>query len=210
MNIHDVYRPFLRFFRTRRMALFVRLFALTDADRIVDMGGSPFNWGLISQHPHITLVNITGPDWERDRMRMLTYDGRHAPFPDNSFDICYSNSVIEHVGGAEEMRIFAGEIRRLAPAYYVQTPNLWFFVEPHFLSVFLHWLPNRIKRRLFRYFSIWGLVTKPSLEHIDRTISDINLLTVADMRELFPDAKILRERFLGMTKSIIAVRIPKR
>ena len=35
---------------------------------------------------------------------------------------------------------------------------------------------------------------------------EINLLSARDLRRLFPDATIHRERMLGLTKSIIAVR----
>jgi hypothetical protein len=34
----------------------------------------------------------------------------------------------------------------------------------------------------------------------------VDLLSITDMRHYFPDATMLRERVLGITKSIIAVR----
>ncbi len=39
-----------------------------------------------------------------------------------------------------------------------------------------------------------------------RQVAGLRLLTLAGMRSLFPDCTILRERFLGFTKSSIAVR----
>jgi hypothetical protein len=44
---------------------------------------------------------------------------------------------------------------------------------------------------------------------VEHFISDIRLLSAADMRRLFPDAVILRERFLLFTKSLVAYRLPK-
>lgn len=97
MNIHDVCRPFQKYFRPRRRRDFVKMFHVSDATRIVDVGGTPFNWELINLAPDV-LVNISGKEWERPRMRMIVYDGRKLPFCDNTFNVCYSNSVIEHVG----------------------------------------------------------------------------------------------------------------
>jgi hypothetical protein len=42
---------------------------------------------------------------------------------------------------------------------------------------------------------------------VDALIAEIDLLTEAEMRALFPDAQIIKERFLGFTKSLIAVRV---
>jgi Methyltransferase domain len=145
-------------------------------------------------------------DLDPVRQKLVIYDGSKVPFEDNSFDISYSNSVIEHVGDAGAQARFASEVRRLAPRYFVQTPNKWFFIEPHFICLFIHWLPRRLKRHLVRRCSIWGWVTKPDQQQIDSVLAEIRLLTVPEMRRFFPDAEILRERFLGFTKSIIALK----
>jgi hypothetical protein len=51
------------------------------------------------------------------------------------------------------------------------------------------------------------LVDKPSPEKIDAQLAEINLLTAGQMRVLFPDATIIKERVFGFAKSIIAVRL---
>jgi hypothetical protein len=89
----------------------------------------------------------------------------------------------------------------------VQTPNKWFFSDPHTVGAFLHWLPKRYHRKLVRWCTLWGLVDRPSQEQIDALLEEVELLTEREMRALFPDAKIVKERFLGMTKSIIALRL---
>jgi len=184
---------------------FVKMFHVSNETRIVDVGGTPFNWELIDVAPDVTLVNISGKEWERPRMRMIVYDGRKLPFGDNTFDVCYSNSVIEHVGLWEDQQRFAAEVRRMAPQYYVQTPNRYFVVEPHLLTPFIHFLPRGIVRKLMRNFTVHGLITRPSQQWIAEFLAQTRLLTVSEMGTLFPDAAIFREKFLGMTKSIIAI-----
>ena len=63
-------------------------------------------------------------------------------FGDASFDIAFSNSVIEHLSTFENQARMAAEVRRVARAYWVQTPNFWFPIEPHFLVPAWHWLPG--------------------------------------------------------------------
>ena len=137
---------------------------------------------------------------------MVVASGMAIPFTDDSFDLCFSNSVIEHVGDAKARAGFSREVRRVSKRYWVQTPNKLFLVEPHYICLFLHWLPFRVKRQLIRHFTVWGLVTKPSQKLVDDALLGTTLLNEREMRELFPDAEIIKEQFLGMVKSLIAVR----
>jgi predicted ATP-grasp superfamily ATP-dependent carboligase len=207
LNIHDIHAIFMRRFRAPRMREFARLFDLKESDKVIDVGGTRGNWEFIPIRPNVLLVNLDGEEWEDGRIRKVRGDGTSLAYPDQSFDIAYSNSVIEHVGGWSEQSAFAREISRLAPRYYVQTPNRWFFLEPHLLAPFLHFLPRRVTRRLARYLSVWGWVTKPDQKTIDSYLANIRLLGVKEMKRLFPGAEIHREKFLGMTKSIIAIRL---
>ena len=68
-------------------------------------------------------------------------DGRALPFADGSFDLVYSNAVIEHVGDAADQRRFAAEHRRVGRHWALTTPNRWFPVEAHTHAVFRHWRP---------------------------------------------------------------------
>jgi len=201
-------------FRRRRMDLFASAFGIKDATRIVDLGGLPWNWSLLEQRPEVTMVNLEGSDdyatqsgyLDALKHKMIIYDGQVVPFPDNSFDICYSNSVIEHVGDSSAVARFASEVKRLAPRYFVQTPNRWFILEPHFICLFVHWLPLRLRRPIIGWFSLYCWMNKAGQDQVDELLHDIKLLSVKDMRRLFPDAEIIRERFFGLTKSIIAVK----
>jgi hypothetical protein len=181
-------------------------FSVKPETRVLDVGGSPFNWLLLPTRPDVTLLNVCQPSDDNTGFTWLVADGRFLPFKDFSFNVVFSNSVIEHLGRIEEQRQFASECRRLGHKYYVQTPNRKFFMEPHFITPFLHWLPVRVQRKLLRNFTVWGLMTRPSAPQCDAFLNEIHLLDETELQELFPDAEIWRERFLGFTKSLIAAK----
>jgi hypothetical protein len=204
-HIRDVTRPYRIYFRRKRMRNFLRWMVVSEHTTIIDVGGTPFMWHLTNCDPSVTIVNLKAP-WPIEGSRVVLASGLALPFGDRSFDVCFSNSVIEHVGDARARADFAREVRRVARRYWVQTPNRRFPLETHFVCLFLHWLPSQITRRLIRHFSLWGWLTKRSQVDVDQALRTLTLLTEREMRELFPDATIIKERFLGMVKSLIAVR----
>ncbi|MFN8160099.1 MAG: hypothetical protein U0R52_03525 [Solirubrobacterales bacterium] len=88
----------------------------------------------------------------------------------------------------------------------MQTPSRWFPVEPHLLTPFVHYLPRAAQRRLLRNFTVWGIATRPDRQYVDRMLEELELLSPGEMRRLFPGCEVRRERILGMSKSLIAVR----
>lgn len=184
-------------------------FGLTSETRVLDVGGSRFNWVLLPELPKLVMINITPPDKkQRDpTISWLVADGRHLPFKDKAFEIVYSNSVIEHLETRENQCLFASECRRVGVRYHVQTPNKWFLVEPHLLTPFIHWLPRRIQTPLLRNFTLWGMLTRPTRRRVEMQVKQIRLLGERELRELFPDAEIWGERWLGLRKSLIAVDV---
>lgn len=204
----SVRRALMRHFRRSRMRRFERMFGLTNDHRIIDVGGTAFNWRLVSVQPWLVFVNPEEVPRENGKVRAESGDGRCLAYPDNAFDIAYSNSVIEHVGAWEAQQAFAREITRIAPAYFVQTPYRWFPVEPHVIALFIHYLPPPVYRRLVRWCSLWGLLERPAPARVATMTNNIRLLGRREMRALFPDATILTERFMGLPKALIAVRVP--
>ncbi len=205
---------FLRWFRARRMRGFQRRFRITATTRILDVGGTPFNWDLLHERPRVTILNLPRALEPADEQAItfVAGDGCRLPFRDRSFDLVFSNSVIEHLGAAEQQAAFASEVARVGAGYYVQTPNRRFPVEQHLFTPLLHWLPRRWQRRIARRFTVWALVVQPSPDrwayYIEHYLNEVRLLDARSLQALFPGAELRRERLLGLAKSLIAVRIP--
>jgi SAM-dependent methyltransferase len=202
----------IRYFRSRRMRQFAERFAIDENTRILDVGGTEYNWLLLPHPPRVTLINLprdVQPP-SRPQFRALAGDGRGLPFSDQCFDLVFSNSVIEHVGTREDQLRFAREIARVGRRYWVQTPDRSFPVEPHLLTPGLHFLPPRYRTRAARCFTVWSLVERPTADrwefYIRHCTEEVRLLGAREFQELFPDAAIRRERLLGKSRALIAFR----
>lgn len=208
MNIHKVLRPFLKYFRTKRMKEFESVFNLKNSDVILDVGGGQYNWQFIKTRPKIIILNIEKlSDYnDSEQFEFVKGDATNLLYPDKSFDIVYSNSVIEHLFTKENQIKMAKEIVRVGKKIYVQTPAKEFFVEPHLITPFIHWLPIKVQEKLMRNFTIWGLITRPTKEYIKNFLYERRLLTKREFTELFPNCQIKVERFLFMPKSYIAIK----
>jgi hypothetical protein len=196
-------------FRRRRMQRFLRELGVTGETRILDIGGTPDCWELITERPRITLLNTPRAKGDlRGAASWVAGDGRSLPFRDCSFDIVFSNSVIEHVGDAESQMRFAKEVARVGRCYWVQTPNLWFPVEQHLLTPIVHWLPRAWQRAIVPRFTVWSVVATVTPDqrrfYLEHYLGEVRLLSAGELQRLFPGARIVRERFLGWTKSLIA------
>jgi hypothetical protein len=200
----------LRRFRARRMQRFVAQMGVTADTRVLDVGGTPLNWSLCPVQPRVTLLNLPrAAEPAPAGFSVVFGDGCRLPFPDESFDIVFSNSVIEHLPAEAARQEFAREIRRVGKAYWVQSPCRSFPIEPHLWTPLIHWLPRSWQTAIVRRGTIWEWLERPSEDrrayYLDHYLRDIRLLGVREMAALFPEARILRERFLGWTKSLIAV-----
>lgn len=188
------------------------------------MGGTPEIWALLPlpEAARVVLLNMPRAGARHDAsskdpaaatLEYVHGDGCHLPFADQAFDIVFSNSVIEHVGGPDAQARFAREVARAGRGYWVQTPNRYFPVETHLLTPIVHLLPRSWRAFIVRRFTVWQWIQRPAADekrfYIEHFISDIRLLSVDDMRRLFPGAVIVRERFLMFTKSLIAYRAPQ-
>jgi hypothetical protein len=101
-------------------------------------------------------------------------------------------------------------MQRIGRAFYCQTPNKWFPIEPHLGTLFLHWFPKLLDHYfVLRYLTLWGLMHKPDRNTARIAARDARLLTKSELRRLFPEASIVTERIALLPKSYIAMRLPR-
>lgn len=212
--------------RAGRASVFRRHFRLGPDSRVLDIGSENGTAiAAVLQGAGVAPGNVYIADIDREAVEgghrlygfspvVIPESGR-LPFDDGFFDVIYCSSVIEHVtvpkadvwavrSGREFRRIaderqteFAREIRRLGRGYFVQTPNRWFPIESHTWLPFVGYLPRHLLVLLLALTNrFW----------IKRTAPDWRLLSTREMRRLFPEARIVRERVWGMTKSIMAIK----
>jgi SAM-dependent methyltransferase len=196
-------------FRRRRMLRFVRSLDITPRTRVLDVGGTLDYWRLLPAPPRVTLLNtLMASETLASASSWVAGDGRALPFRDGAFDVVFSNSVIEHVGDSESQARFAREAMRVGRRFWVQTPNRWFPVEQHLFMPLLHWLPRSWQSALVPRLHLVHLVLRLRPDqrqfYIRHYLRDIRLLDAAQLRALFPGARVVRERFCGWTKSLIA------
>jgi SAM-dependent methyltransferase len=191
----------VRRWRERRYQRFVELCRVEPHERILDVGaGSGAALERFNSTNEIVALDLNPIDSEWIRSPNVTVqvgDATQMPFGDKEFPLAFSSSVIEHIPKSLQGK-FAGEIRRVADRYYVQTPNRYFPIEPHYQMPLFHFLPVRLQRALNKRFTM-GWQEKGSWE-------EITLLSARDLRGLFPDGEIHRERVFGLTKSLMVVR----
>lgn len=209
-------------FRRRRFELILELLApllaQKDRVRVLDIGGRRDYWELAPPEiaPRLEILILNNEDVELETGAKpddgldVTYvlgDACEMPqYGDGSFDLAHSNSVIEHVGSLQNMARMADETRRVSRAYYVQTPYLWFPIEPHYGVPFFHWLPAATRAQLGWKRKIGYRAQMPTWRASAALADHTELVDRTLMRELFPDAEHRRERFALMTKSLIAFR----
>ena len=190
----------VQLWRERRYRYFLEHCGVSDSDRILDVGaGRGAALERFNRTNPIVALDLAPQesDWlAAPNVDVVKGDGTRLPFAAAEFPLVFSNSVIEHVP-PESQAAFAAEIRRVGQRYYVQTPNRWFPIEPHYQLPLFQFLPRRVRMALNRRFTL-GWQQRGSWE-------EITLLSARDLRRLFPDAEIHRERLFGLTKSLMAI-----
>lgn len=206
----DILRRSTAGFRRRRMIRFFDVMQPRPGEPILDVGGSPELWQEVGYTGPIIYLNIAPPGDGLvipDGSSYVIGDARRLPFASGEFPVVFSNSVIEHVGDHADQERFAAEVQRVGRRYWVQTPNRQFPFEPHVNFPAFQWLPNRAARAVvanwpLSYHRRDGLSKEEAWAAVEKT----RFVSVPEMRRLFPEAEIWRERIAMLTKSIVAYR----
>lgn len=199
--------------RHGRMADLLRIMDIKPGIRVLDLGGGPSIWEHMPVPLDITILNLPGG------FRTLVGDQVHCSatsmhtfryiegdacnvhqFPDRSFDLVFSNSVIEHVGPHEKQEEFAREVLRLGNSFWVQTPSALFPIEAHSGLPFYWFYPEWFRARLLRNSQ------KKLPSWWTDYIASTRVLSRKRMADLFPNARIRVEFMLGLPKSYVAYR----
>jgi ubiquinone/menaquinone biosynthesis C-methylase UbiE len=199
--------------RKHRFSLFISILeSLSLPIKILDVGGTVKFWentGLLDEENkniEITLLNLSFPTINSTypNIKQVVGDARNMlNFQSNEFDIVFSNSVIEHVGSYHEQRQMANEVMRVGKKYFVQTPYLFFPIEPHFIFPLFQFFPINLRVWLLTNFSLGWYGKVVPQQKAKEIVTSIRLLSQREFVNLFPKAKLYKEKLFGLTKSLI-------
>jgi trans-aconitate methyltransferase len=199
-------RKFSRQSRLKKFDLFQEVFQPRPEDLVLDVGAS----GLLFtgyafedyyRYPDRIVAGGVEAGEVHDarrlypQVRYAMFDGRALPFPDKSFDVVFSNAVIEHVLGEGQQERFAREIMRVGKSWFVTTPNYWFPFESHYHLPFIQFMPLEAQRWYNRLLGT--TITKG-------TVQDLALLSARQMQRLFPTSHIVKVRVTFWPETLVA------
>jgi len=176
---------------------------------VVDLGGDIRSWRIGPVQPRrLLLVNTFEQSLTEPWAEAVVADACDLPASITSkrFDLVYSNSVMEHVGGHYRRQRFAEAALALGQHLWIQTPYRYFPIEPHWLFPGFQLLPVAGRARAM---GLWPAGNYPrDVPHREavRHVLNIELLSATEMNAYFPGVEIWRERVLGLTKSLVAAR----
>ena len=195
--------------RAARWAEFLRRFPDLADMRVLDLGGVPGQWAARPERPaEVVVVNLEHA--QTPELAWLTaVRGDACDLPTalrgERFDLVYSNSVLEHVGGHARRAAFAGTVHAAADRHWVQTPYRYFPMEPHWLLPGFQFLPVPVRVALSLRWP-YGHVQSPDPAAALVDVTSVELIGRTELAAYFPDSEIWAERFAGLPKSLVAIR----
>lgn len=200
-------------FRRKRFHFFLSLInQLPRPLHILDIGGTEAYWNMMrfdDPQVHITLLNLnTQTIANAERFTSIAGDATQLMgFADQSVDLVYSNSVIEHLFTLEAQQKMADEIKRVGKSYFIQTPYRYFPIEPHWVFPFFQFLPRTVKISLTRRFALGHIPRVSDPEKAARQVDEVRLMTITELKKMFPEALLYKEFFTGMVKSVVMYKL---
>jgi hypothetical protein len=193
--------------RAKRWQMFVDAFPEITSMRVLDLGGTAGYWRRASppKPMALTVVNLQVETADEPWIESVVADAcdLDASFT-SGFDLVYSNSLIEHVGGWARRQQFADVVHRASEAHWVQTPYRYFPVEPHWLFPGFQFLPAAARARISSSWRVGHIHS--TRESALQDVLDVELLGRKEFAHLFPTSTLVSEKFAGLPKSLIAIR----
>jgi hypothetical protein len=196
--------------RSRRWQLFAQRFPDLAEIRVLDLGGTVQPWVAAPVQPRsVVVVNLdrqaSSPPW----ITAVVGDACALPrsVAEMDFDLVYSNSVIEHVGGHLQRQAFADTVAGAADLHWVQTPYRYFPVEPHWVFPLLQFLPVAARAQVARRWRLGHRhVPREARREAVASVLGVELLSRVEMSYYFPASDLVVERYGGLVKSLISVK----
>ena len=201
--------------RARRWQMLQEVFPDLASYRVLDLGGTAESWLRAPVQPKsVTILNLTSSELNgtRDRASLPTWitpveGDACAPPPeiDAGYDLVYSNSLIEHVGGPRPRAMLAEVAHRYGRRHWIQTPYRYFPIEPHWIFPGFQFLPLAARAWISTQ---WPLMHTRSSDWTSAVTAALGaeLLSITEMRHIFPNSVLYKERVAGLTKSLVAIR----
>jgi ubiquinone/menaquinone biosynthesis C-methylase UbiE len=195
--------------RSKKFELFRSRLQPLPEDRVLDIGASGdvfLRYTFEDIYPYPERVIAGGYDLREvssarryyPKSIYTVFDGCHLPFPDHSFELVFSNAVLEHILGEDRQRQFASEVMRVGKSWFVTTPNYWYPFESHYHLPFIQFLPREAQRRYNRLLGT----------HIPKgQVQELALLSARKLRQLFPTSQISRVRVTFWPETLVAYHV---
>jgi hypothetical protein len=159
--------------------------------KILDIGGTQEYWEMMEfTDPNlieVTIISIDKIQVTLPNFRFVKMSAEDFDLLDFNCDIVFSHSLIEHI----DHEIFAQIVRCFEKPYFIQTPNKYFPIEPHFLIPFFNFFPTSLKSYIL------GKAEEAKT---------INLLSKEELKKLFPNSKIYEGKIFRLTQSFAIVK----
>jgi hypothetical protein len=193
-------------FRQRRNEEFKRRFPGLADMRVLDLGGTAMSWFVSDLRPgSVTIVNLSRDDGPYEPwMDIVQADVCAGGF--GKYDLVFSNSLIEHLGGHAHRQQFATVVRESAPLWWIQTPYRYFPIEPHWIFPGFQFLPFRARVMVCQHWNTLHEPARKDAKEAAAAVASVELISATEMRAYFPGSEIWFERIAGLPKSLVAVK----
>ncbi len=195
--------------RKRKWKIFLKEIRPEPGMRVLDVGYSDSEYSetdnfIEKNYPYPEMLTALGLDKPLRFREMypqvdcVQYDGIRFPFHDQSFDVCWSNAVIEHVAQGEQLN-FIREIDRVAKRAFITTPNRYFPIEVHTRTPLLHMMPKPVFEGYLRLIGKgWA------------TGSYMHLLSLREIKSLLKKAnisefEIVKNKIFGFSLDFVVI-----